>query len=159
MCSRAKDTFKTKYDPQISEWIPVQRNNIQGLSIMSPMSCLSVWPDMLSLLSSVVSQEFQLEPLNITVLKGSDVQFNATVQGTWDVMTWHVGNFLVLTILASGGIAPSSEQFSARFCSSSDTRCVEFTIHNVTQEQSGPITCTVQGQYGSKTAQLSVQGK
>ncbi|KAG7516834.1 immunoglobulin superfamily member 5 [Solea senegalensis] len=47
--------------------------------------------------------------------------------------------------------------FSARFCSAGDTRCVEFTIHNVTRRESGPIMCTVLGEYGSKTAQLYVE--
>ncbi|KAF3841443.1 hypothetical protein F7725_007305 [Dissostichus mawsoni] len=34
-----------------------------------------------------VSGQFQLEPLNATVLHGSAVRFNATVQGAWKVMT------------------------------------------------------------------------
>lgn len=92
-----------------------------------------------------------------TVLQGSDVQFNATVGGSWQVMTWNVGGFLVLTVSKSSGIIPSTEQFSARFCSQNNS-CVEFTIHNVTRSQSGPVICTVQGDYGEKTAQLYVQG-
>ncbi|XP_022048996.2 immunoglobulin superfamily member 5 [Acanthochromis polyacanthus] len=106
--------------------------------------------------TGVVSEEVQLEPLNSTVLEGSEVRFNATVVGTWQIMTWTVQEFLVLTLSKTGDITPSSEQFSARFCSS-DNSCVEFTIHNVTRSQSGSVTCTVQGNFGPKTAQLYVQ--
>ncbi|XP_044078882.1 uncharacterized protein igsf5a isoform X4 [Siniperca chuatsi] len=106
---------------------------------------------------SAVSEQFQLEPLHSTVLQGSDVQFKATVQGILQVMTWNVGGYLVLTVLATGNISSSSKQFSARFCSSGDTSSVEFTIHNVTRRESGPVICSVQGEYGSKTAQLYVQ--
>lgn len=108
-------------------------------------------------LYSAVSQEFQLEPLNSTVLQGSDVRFNATVQGNWEFMTWTVRGLLVLTVSVTNN-ETSSEQFYATFCSSGDTSCVEFTIHNVTRRESGPVICTVQGDYGSKTAQLYVQG-
>uniref|UniRef100_A0A3B5A6J8 Immunoglobulin superfamily, member 5a n=1 Tax=Stegastes partitus TaxID=144197 RepID=A0A3B5A6J8_9TELE len=114
-------------------------------------------PDKSCLLCPAASEEVQLEPLNSTVLEGSDVQFNATVVGTWRVMTWSVQEFLVLTVSSAGGIIPSSEQFSARF--SSDNRSVEFTVHNVTRSQSGPVTCTVQGNFRPKTAQLYVQGE
>lgn len=102
---------------------------------------------------------FQLEPLNATVLHGSDVQFHATVQGNWQVMTWFVADLLVLTVPTNGSISSSSEQFSATFCSGGDTSCVEFTIHNATRGESGLIICSVQGDYGSKMAQLYVQGR
>nr|XP_019941064.1 PREDICTED: immunoglobulin superfamily member 5-like [Paralichthys olivaceus] len=108
---------------------------------------------------SVESQKFQLQPLNRAVLQGSDVQFSSTVEGNWQVMTWHVRGFLVLTVPADNNVTSSSPQFSARFCSAGDPRCVEFTIHNVTRKDAGPVMCTVQGEYGSKTAQLSVQGE
>uniref|UniRef100_A0A3P8SRU2 Immunoglobulin superfamily, member 5a n=1 Tax=Amphiprion percula TaxID=161767 RepID=A0A3P8SRU2_AMPPE len=108
-------------------------------------------------LEVMVSEEVQLEPLNSTVLEGSDVRFNATVVGTWQIMTWTVQEFLVLTVDTTGDITPSSEQFSARFCSS-DNSCVEFTIHNVTRSQSGSVTCTVQGSFRPTTAKLYVQG-
>lgn len=107
---------------------------------------------------SVVSGQFQLEPLNTTVLQGSDVQFNATVQGKWMFMTWTVRELLVLTVPATGNVSSISEQFSATFCSGEDTSCVQFTIHNTTRRESGPVICTVQGDYGSKIAQLYVQG-
>ncbi|XP_041864708.1 immunoglobulin superfamily member 5 [Melanotaenia boesemani] len=105
----------------------------------------------------VVTQEVQLEPMSATVLQGSDVRFNANVQGVWQVMTWQVRGLLVLTVRASGEIIPSSEQFAARFCSSGVTSCVEFSIHNVTRRDTGPVICTVQGDYTPKTAQLNVQ--
>ncbi|XP_069001781.1 immunoglobulin superfamily member 5 [Embiotoca jacksoni] len=107
--------------------------------------------------SGVVLGQFQLEPLNATVLQGSDIQFNATVPGKWQVMTWTVQKLLVLTVSTTSGIIPSSEQFSARYCSSEDTSCVEFTIYNVTRRESGPVTCSIQGNFGQKTSQLHVQ--
>ncbi|KAK1882451.1 Immunoglobulin superfamily member 5 [Dissostichus eleginoides] len=107
--------------------------------------------------TGAVSGQFQLEPLNATVLHGSAVRFNATVQGAWKVMTWSVGGFLVTTMSDIGNITSSSEQFSARFCSSRDPSCVEFTIQNVTRREGGAVTCSVLGNYGSKTAQLYVQ--
>lgn len=108
-------------------------------------------------LFSVVLGQLQLEPLSATVLRGSDVHFNATVTGKWQIMTWTVRGFLVLTVNSTAPITPS-EQFSARFCRPLDSRCVEFTIHNVSRNDTGPVICAVQGDYGSKAAQLIVQG-
>lgn len=110
------------------------------------------------LLYSAVSQEFQLEPQNSTVLQGCDVQFNATVQGKWSYMTWNVQNLLALTVSSSSNVT-SAGQYFARVHSSGDTSFVEFTIHNVTRSESGEVVCSVQGQYGSKTSYLDVQGK
>ncbi|XP_074466443.1 immunoglobulin superfamily member 5 isoform X1 [Sebastes fasciatus] len=109
--------------------------------------------------TGAVSGQFQLEPRNLTVLQGSDAQFNATVMGHWKVMTWTVGKKLVLSIPATGNATSSSEQYSARFCSSGDTSCVELTIHNVNRSgtESWPVICSVLGPYGSKTSQLYVQ--
>ncbi|KAF3706744.1 Immunoglobulin superfamily member 5 [Channa argus] len=117
------------------------------------------WPNLLWIYlilgTTGVSGQFELQPLNSTVLQGSDVRFRATVQGQWNVMTWNVGGFLVLTVVVPGNIT-SSSQFSATFCSSDDS-CVDFTIHNVSRRDSGPVICSVQGQYGSRTAQLNVE--
>ncbi|XP_030009434.1 immunoglobulin superfamily member 5 [Sphaeramia orbicularis] len=99
---------------------------------------------------------FQVEPLNLTKLRGSDAQFNATVQGSWKIMTWNVHGLLVLTVGFGGDVTSSSAQYSASFCRV-DNSCVEFTIHNVSRSDSGPVVCTVQGDYGSRTAQLHVQ--
>ncbi|KAM6907568.1 immunoglobulin superfamily member 5 [Xenentodon cancila] len=112
---------------------------------------------MASVGQKVVTEELHLEPLNSTVLKGTNVQFTASVQGDWQVMTWTVQGFLVLTVRSTGEILPSSERFSATFCSSGVTGCVEFTIHNVTRSEAGPVTCAVQGSYTPKIAQLYVQ--
>ncbi|XP_047186523.1 hemicentin-1 isoform X2 [Scophthalmus maximus] len=114
-------------------------------------------PQSSSVFMVVVSQQFQLEPLNSTVLQGSDVRFNATVEGDWRVMSWDVGDFQVLTFTVNGTILRSSPRFSAGFCSAGDKTCVEFIIHSVTRKETGPVECTVQGEYGSKTAQLNVQ--
>lgn len=73
-------------------------------------------------------------------------------------MAWTVRGNLALVVSAAVN-ATSSGQFSARFCSSGDASCVKFTIHNVTCRESGPVICAVEGDYGSRTAQLDVQGK
>uniref|UniRef100_A0A3P8N747 Ig-like domain-containing protein n=2 Tax=Astatotilapia calliptera TaxID=8154 RepID=A0A3P8N747_ASTCA len=103
-----------------------------------------------------VSDQFQLEPMTAAVFKGSDAQFIARVTGLWEFMAWTVGQFLVLTVHRNTTIL-QVEQYSARFCSSDNSSCVEFTIHNVSRSLIGPVTCAVQGSYGEKTAQLSVQ--
>ncbi|MEQ2181596.1 hypothetical protein GOODEAATRI_013225 [Goodea atripinnis] len=110
-----------------------------------------------SLQCRVVSQKLQLEPLNSTVLQDSDVQFNATIQGDWEVTTWNVGGIQVLTLVNSlDSIIPSSDRFSARFCLNGSKGCVEFTIHNVSRTDAGDVVCTVQG-YQPLKAQLYVQ--
>ncbi|KAM9385728.1 immunoglobulin superfamily member 5 [Pholidichthys leucotaenia] len=113
-------------------------------------------PNLESLFCPVVSGQFQLEPLNSTVLQGSEVHFNATIQGDWQIMTWEVGGFLVLTVSEASGVIPT-ERFSARFCSSDNSSCVEFTIHNATRGDAGPVICTIQGAYGQRTSQLYVE--
>ncbi|XP_068187812.1 immunoglobulin superfamily member 5 [Antennarius striatus] len=122
-------------------------------------SWLNLFICLLLCATGALSQDFQLQPLNSSVLQGSDARFNATVHGEWQVMTWHVKGFLVLSVSTRTGfnVTSSSEQFSARYCSNGDVDCVEFTIHNVTRSQAGPVTCIVLGEYGSKTAQLQVQ--
>ncbi|KAF7658845.1 hypothetical protein LDENG_00006730 [Lucifuga dentata] len=103
-----------------------------------------------------VSGQFQLEPVNATVLQGSDAQINATVQGKWEVMTWYVGRLLVLTVNNStGSISTSSEKFSAN--NNNKGESVEFTIHNVSRSDAGPVVCSILGHYGSKEALLIVQ--
>lgn len=114
---------------------------------------------MLSLLFSAVSQEFMLQPLNLTVLTGSNASFTATVLGKWDVMTWTVAKLQVLTVTVVDNkinVIPNAAMFNA--IAHSNTT-VEFFIYNVTREQSGPIICIVQGEYGPREAQLYVQGK
>ncbi|XP_060912274.1 immunoglobulin superfamily member 5 [Labrus mixtus] len=128
------------------------------------LSWKSSWPTLYCIFSllcasgdSAGPDQFQLQPLNSMVLKDSDVRFNATVKGNWEVMTWTVGGLLVLTVPVSGNIASSSQRYTAGFCSGGDTSCVEFTMRNVSRGNAGPVVCTVQGEYGSKTAQLHVQ--
>ncbi|CAI5644402.1 unnamed protein product [Oreochromis niloticus] len=113
-------------------------------------------PQSTSLFLVVVTNQFQLEPMTAAVLKGSDAQFIARVTGSWTIMTWIVGGFLVLTVNGNTTIS-LSEQYSATFCSSDNSSCVEFTIHNISRSLSGPVTCAVQGLFGEKTAQLYVQ--
>uniref|UniRef100_A0A3Q3FB28 Immunoglobulin superfamily member 5-like n=1 Tax=Labrus bergylta TaxID=56723 RepID=A0A3Q3FB28_9LABR len=110
------------------------------------LSWKSSWPTLYCIFSllcasgdSAGPDQFQLQPLNSTVLKASDVSFNATVQGNWQIMTWTVRGLLVLVVPFS------------------DPSCVEFTMRNVSRGDAGPVVCAVQGAYGSKTAQLQVQ--
>lgn len=109
----------------------------------------------------MVTEEFKLQPLNSTVLQGSDVRYTATVVGTWQSMTWTVGEYLVATVHVpgTGNISVFSDQYAARFCVKDDISCVEFFMYNVTRGQSGKVICFVMGKYGSKTADLYVQGK
>ncbi|XP_054482509.1 immunoglobulin superfamily member 5 isoform X2 [Anoplopoma fimbria] len=73
-------------------------------------------------------------------------------------MTWSVRGFMVLNFPITGNLTTASNQFSARFCSSVDTSCVEFTIHNVTRSgEAGPVICSVLGDYERKTAHLYIQ--
>ncbi|KAM4726214.1 immunoglobulin superfamily member 5 [Anableps anableps] len=107
--------------------------------------------------SLMVSQKVQLEPLNSTVLRDSDVQFHANIQGNWEITSWDVGGIQVLTIINSlDTVFPSIDRFSARFCPNTNRSCVEFTIHNVTRADAGEVVCTVQGHQPLK-AQLYVQ--
>uniref|UniRef100_A0A8C6TWR9 Immunoglobulin superfamily, member 5a n=1 Tax=Neogobius melanostomus TaxID=47308 RepID=A0A8C6TWR9_9GOBI len=120
------------------------------------------WPELLCLClllgtTEVVFGQFELQPITLTALRGSEVQFNATVTGSWPFMTWAVGKFLVLTIPSSVNYTSSKRYFAQRYHTGTNTARVVFTIHNVTRNDSGPVTCTVQGDYGFKTAQLSVQ--
>ncbi|KAM9788985.1 immunoglobulin superfamily member 5 [Neosynchiropus ocellatus] len=101
--------------------------------------------------------QFQLQPQNLTVLQGSTAHFTATVQGTWEVMTWTVNELLVLTFRVNGDTSSSEPQFGAGFCSSGDTSCVEFTISNTTRSRAGTVVCMVQGDFGSKTSRLYVE--
>uniref|UniRef100_A0A3P9P0F6 Immunoglobulin superfamily, member 5a n=1 Tax=Poecilia reticulata TaxID=8081 RepID=A0A3P9P0F6_POERE len=91
------------------------------------------------------SQKVQLEPLNSTALRDSDVQFIATIQGHWEVTNWGVRGIQVLTIINStNSIIPSEDRFSARFCVNTSRSCVEFTVHNVTRADAGEVVCNVQ---------------
>lgn len=118
---------------------------------------LSTVPHVLPL-SPVLSQGLILEPASAAVLRGSTVSFRATVAVQWEVMTWEVNNTLVLTVTSSSTNVTSSGQFSAAFCSQ-DASCVEFTVWNVSREQAGLLVCRVQDVFGSRTANLSVQGQ
>ena len=107
----------------------------------------------------VVLLKFQLEPLNVSVLQGSDAQFRAIMEGEWKEMTWFLNRTLVLVVSANGKETKYMDQFSAEFCSMGNNSCVEFTIHNASRHNTGPVTCAVLGVAGAKTAYLYVQGK
>ncbi|XP_047463195.1 immunoglobulin superfamily member 5 isoform X2 [Mugil cephalus] len=107
--------------------------------------------------TGAASQEFQLEPQNLFVLKDSDAQFRVTIQGPWEVMTWDVGDVQVLTLPINSPSIPATGRFEASFCVTDDTSCVQFTIINTTRNDTGRVACTVQNRPGQKVAQLHVQ--
>lgn len=110
-------------------------------------------------MSLVLSQGLILEPTSAAVLRGATVSFRATVAVQWEVMTWEVNDTLVLTVSSSTtNVTVSSGQFSAAFCSQ-DASCVDFTVWNVSRNQAGLLVCRVNDLFGSRTANLSVQGQ
>lgn len=121
------------------------------------MNWLLVVPNMLTLLLLVVSQ-FQLQPVNVTVLKGSDAQINATLPTGWLSVTWTVDETQVLVFNPSGNSTATSKRYSASFCITDNTECVQFIIRNVTRNDK-VVECNVLGIQGSQTARLDVQGK
>lgn len=142
----------------ILSFVPVYLFIVPNQMKRSRDCCLLI-TNVLSLLSSVVSQNVQVLPLNKTVLKGSDARFTATVQGQWMIMTWHIGERLVLIFSSDNTTENSaSDRFSATLCSTG-IACVEFTIRNVARTEAGTITCSVLGFPESNTANLYVQGE
>lgn len=103
----------------------------------------------------VVFGQFEVQPVNLTVLRGGEARFNATVQRSWIFMTWDVGGIYAVTIQPSGNFTTASPRYTARLCGSG-TSCAELTIYNVTRSDAGPIDCSVQGE-SDKTVQLYVQ--
>ncbi|KAM3600718.1 uncharacterized protein V6R79_001294 [Siganus canaliculatus] len=103
--------------------------------------------------TGVVSQDFQLQPQNLTVLEGTDAQLNATVTGQYETMIWEVDGKLVVNIFRTS--ISASEGYNASFCVPGSTSCVQFTIYSVSREQSS-VRCTVQD-YGTREATLFVQ--
>ncbi|XP_056141231.1 immunoglobulin superfamily member 5 isoform X1 [Lampris incognitus] len=107
--------------------------------------------------TGVTPAQFQIQPESDAVLTGSEARFNASLKGKWQIMIWEVQKLLVMTISAETGPIPSSERFSATNYSTGSTSRWEFSIRNVSRNDSGPVTCIVQGQFGARTAQLLVQ--
>ncbi|XP_075876033.1 immunoglobulin superfamily member 5 [Nelusetta ayraudi] len=121
---------------------------------------MAVWVNLfyisLSLCITRVVSQFQLQPVNVTVLKGSDAQMNATVPTGWQSMTWAVDDTPVLVFNPSGNGTASSNRYSASFCITDNTECVQFIIQNVTRNDK-VVECSVLGIQGSQTARLDVQ--
>ncbi|KAK0154743.1 Immunoglobulin superfamily member 5 [Merluccius polli] len=92
-----------------------------------------------------VASELQLKPLNPAVLLGSNVSFTAT-------------ELLVLTINRDTGALPSAPRYQARNISTNDRSAWEFSIVNVTHDDSGPIVCTIQGLTGARHSQPLERG-
>ncbi|XP_043085188.1 immunoglobulin superfamily member 5 [Puntigrus tetrazona] len=108
------------------------------------------------LITTVVSAQVQLQPLNAAVLRGSKARFNCSTTQPPSVMTVMVNGRLVITILESSGVLNSTDRFSAtNFTTPGDYRW-EFVISNVQRSDAGEVTCQVLG--GAPImASLSVQ--
>uniref|UniRef100_A0A4W4FCE2 Ig-like domain-containing protein n=1 Tax=Electrophorus electricus TaxID=8005 RepID=A0A4W4FCE2_ELEEL len=104
-----------------------------------------------------VIAKVQLEPQNATVLQHSEARFNCCVnEPGWTVMIWSLNRLLALTILETSGVVNSTGRFSASDYSTGGASKWEFIIENVLREDSGQVTCQIQGSE-PVTAQLSVQ--
>ncbi|XP_037402972.1 immunoglobulin superfamily member 5 [Pygocentrus nattereri] len=104
-----------------------------------------------------VTAQVQLEPQNSVVLQSSDARFNcSTRQQAWTVMIWSLNGRLALTILEASGMLNSSNRFSAIDYSTAGESKWEFIIRNVSRNDSGEVSCQIQGSEPVTTG-LSVQ--
>uniref|UniRef100_A0A672NH32 Immunoglobulin superfamily, member 5a n=1 Tax=Sinocyclocheilus grahami TaxID=75366 RepID=A0A672NH32_SINGR len=108
------------------------------------------------LITTVVSAQEQLQPLNAVLLRGSKARFNCSTTRPPLVMTWTLNERLVITILEASGVINSTDRFSAtNFTTPGDYRW-EFAISNVQRDDAGEVACQVLGG-ASRMATLSVQ--
>uniref|UniRef100_A0A8C2IBU9 Immunoglobulin superfamily, member 5a n=1 Tax=Cyprinus carpio TaxID=7962 RepID=A0A8C2IBU9_CYPCA len=108
------------------------------------------------LITTVVSAQVPLQPLNAAVLRGSKARFNCSTTQPPSVMTWTVNGRLVITILEASGVLNSTDRFSAtNFTTPGDYRW-ELVISNVQRDDAGEVTCQVLGG-APRIAALSVQ--
>ncbi|KAL0994360.1 hypothetical protein UPYG_G00121120 [Umbra pygmaea] len=97
-----------------------------------------------------------LEPLNATVLEGSNASFTVSLSDTWVSISWTLKNILVLTISKQYGVLGHDPRFIGLNKSSANTDQWEFIIQNVWRNDTGPVHCAIQNMM-QQTAQLSVQ--
>ncbi|XP_029483645.1 immunoglobulin superfamily member 5 isoform X4 [Oncorhynchus nerka] len=116
----------------------------------------SVFFTLLLLYATGVSGVPQLEPLNVTVLRGSEARFNISLSEAWYSMSWMLKSVLVLTINSGTGESEHNRRFSVKNYSSADIYCWEFIIRDVWRNDSGTVSCGVQ-EKPTQTAQLFVQ--
>ncbi|XP_055728455.1 immunoglobulin superfamily member 5 isoform X1 [Salvelinus fontinalis] len=116
----------------------------------------SVFFTLLLLYATGVSGVPQLEPLNVTVLRGSEARFNISLSEEWYSMSWMLKTVLVLTINSGTGVSEHNRRFAVTNYSSADIYCWEFIIRDVWRNDTGDVSCGVQ-EKPTQTAQLFVQ--
>ncbi|KAL2095446.1 hypothetical protein ACEWY4_010165 [Coilia grayii] len=103
----------------------------------------------------MAAAQLQLEPRGRAALLGSDASFNCSLKDPWVVMTWLLNRNVVLTI-SMDQVFENDARFTAVNYTTRNTFKWEFTVRNVTRNDSGEITCDVQNIQSVK-ALLSVQ--
>ncbi|XP_041947303.1 immunoglobulin superfamily member 5 isoform X2 [Alosa sapidissima] len=106
-------------------------------------------------LPTKVVAEVQLEPRDSAVLLGSEASFNCSLKDPWSVMTWLFNGRVALTISKDYGVLQNTTRFTAANYTTNEVYKWEFTIMNVTRNDSGVITCDVQNI--QRRAHLSIQ--
>ncbi|XP_063058439.1 immunoglobulin superfamily member 5 [Engraulis encrasicolus] len=108
----------------------------------------------------MVAAQVQLEPSDRAALVGSDASFNCSLTQDWAVMTWSINtigeNILVMTITKDSGLIVVDKRYDAVNYTILGMYKWEFTMKNLTRNDSGVITCSVLS-FPSVSAQLSVQ--
>ncbi|NWH73831.1 IGSF5 protein, partial [Piaya cayana] len=96
-------------------------------------------------------------PTNATVLAGSEARFNCTVSLGWVILIWLSNGNPVLTVINSQGAVETSDRFTSKNYTSSDSFTSELIIRNTQLSDSGKIECSTQKPNESSFAFLSVQ--
>ncbi|XP_067401330.1 immunoglobulin superfamily member 5 isoform X2 [Emydura macquarii macquarii] len=96
-------------------------------------------------------------PANATVLAGSVARFNCTVSKGWRIIIWLLKGNPVLTTQNPGGAIVTISRITQQNYTSGDDFISELIIHNVQQNDSGKIECSIQTSDPVSYAFLSVQ--
>ncbi|XP_075768199.1 immunoglobulin superfamily member 5 isoform X2 [Pelodiscus sinensis] len=96
-------------------------------------------------------------PANATVLVGSEARFNCTVFKGWRIIIWTLNTNPVLSASNVGGAIITIDRFTQQNYTSGDEFTSELIIHNVQQNDSGKIECSIQTTDPNSYAFLSVQ--
>uniref|UniRef100_A0A8C3P3Y1 Immunoglobulin superfamily member 5 n=1 Tax=Chrysemys picta bellii TaxID=8478 RepID=A0A8C3P3Y1_CHRPI len=96
-------------------------------------------------------------PVNATVLAGSEARFNCTVSQGWKIIIWLLNGNAVFTTTHAGGAVVTMPRFTQQNYTSGENFTSELIIHNVQQNDSGKIECSIQIGVSNSYAFLSVQ--
>nr|XP_015196884.1 PREDICTED: immunoglobulin superfamily member 5 isoform X1 [Lepisosteus oculatus]XP_015196885.1 PREDICTED: immunoglobulin superfamily member 5 isoform X1 [Lepisosteus oculatus] len=106
--------------------------------------------------SAVGAAEFLQGPQNATALLSSTAKFNCTVSKDWVALIWELKDVPVLMIMPQVGAVGVSDRYDMQNYTTLDTFTSELIIHNVSRQDSGPLTCGLLNA-GNKDATLSVE--